>query len=275
MSTDSAHRYSDVSRSACPIVFVHGSLSSRRIWAPYIAAFGTRETIAIDLPGYGEEAACPASSPYRLSNGAAILRRTIEGRSEPVDVVAHSFGAAVALRFALEDHARVRTLTVVEPTLFRLLRDLGPRAGDALRGIERIARGFTPSGPDQDRMFAIARFVDYWNGARTWAALPSQRQEMLALKSDQVRRDFEAIFSERLCLPAFRKLNVPTLIVTGTVSPAAALLIAEGLARVAPRASSVAIAGAGHMLPVTHTPDLLRILQARLEVHASPTLKAA
>ena len=196
-------------------------------------------------------------------------------RSEPVDVVAHSFGAAVALRFALEDHARVRTLTVVEPILFRLLRDLGPRAGDALRGIERIARGFTPSGPDQDRMFAIARFVDYWNGARTWAALPSQRQEMLALKSDQVRRDFEAIFSEPLCLPAFRKLNVPTLIVTGTVSPAAALLIAEGLARVAPRASSVAIAGAGHMLPVTHTPDLLRILQARLEVHASPTFKAA
>ena len=147
MST--AHRYSDVSRSACPIVFVHGSLSSRRIWAPYTAAFGTRETIAIDLPGYGEEAACPGSSPYRLSNGAAILRRSIEGRSKPVDVVAHSFGAAVALRFALEDHARVRTLTVVEPTLFRLLRDLGPRAGDALRGIERIARGFTPSGSDQ------------------------------------------------------------------------------------------------------------------------------
>ena len=88
-------------------------------------------------------------------------------------------------------------------------------------------------------------------------------------------RDLEAIFSERLCLPAFRKLNVPTLIVTGTVSPAAALLIAEGLARVAPRASSVAIAGAGHMLPVTHTPDLLRTLQARLGVHSTPTLKAA
>jgi pimeloyl-ACP methyl ester carboxylesterase len=231
--------------------------------------------IAIDLPGYGDEAAWPEGVPYRLSTGAAILRKAIEGRREPVDVVAHSFGAAVALRFALEDQARVKTLTLVEPTLFRLLRDLGPRGRDALRGIERIARAFTPSGPDQDRMFAIARFVDYWNGARTWAGLPSQRQEMLALKSDQVRRDFEAIFSERLCLAAFRKLNVPTLIVTGTESPAAALLVAEGLARVAPRASLVTIAGAGHMLPVTHTPDLLRILQARLGMHASPTLKAA
>ena len=275
MSNNPALRHTDAGGPAGAIVFVHGSLSSRRIWAPYSAAFGTRETIAIDLPGYGQEAAWPEGVPYRLSTAAAILRKAIEGRREPVDVVAHSFGAAVALRFALEDQARVKTLTLVEPTLFRLLRDLGPRGRDALRGIERIARAFTPSGPDQDRMFAIARFVDYWNGARTWAGLPSQRQEMLALKSDQVRRDFEAIFSERLCLPAFRKLNVPTLIVTGTESPAAALLVAEGLARVAPRASSVTIAGAGHMLPVTHTPDLLRILQARLGMHASPTLKAA
>ena len=98
MSTDSAHRYSDVSRSACPIVFVHGSLSSRRIWAPYSADFGTRETIAVDLPGYGEEAAWPESAPYRLTNAAVILRRAIEARREPVDLVAHSFGAAVALR---------------------------------------------------------------------------------------------------------------------------------------------------------------------------------
>ena len=163
----------------------------------------------------------------------------------------------------------------MEPTWFGILRDLGPKARDARREIVRIARAFTPSGPDQDRMFAIARFVNYWNGARAWAELPSQRQEMLALKSDQIRRDFEAIFAERLPLAAFRKLTVPTLVVTGTTSPAAALLVAEGLARAAPRASTVTVAGAGHMLPITHAPDLIQILRFRFEVGASSSLKAA
>jgi pimeloyl-ACP methyl ester carboxylesterase len=101
------------------------------------------------------------------------------------------------------------------------------------------------------------------------------RQETLALKSNQIRRDFEAIFSERLRLAAFRKLNVPTLVVTGTASPAAALFVAEGLARAAPRASTVTVTGAGHMLPITHAPDLIRILRSRFEVGASLSLKAA
>src|SRR5215207_3106413 len=127
MSTDLAHRYSDVSQ-ACPIVFVHGSLSSRRIWTPYSAEFGTRQTIAVDLPGYGDEPAWPESALYRLTDAAATIRSAIEARREQTDLVAHSFGAAVALRYALNNPARVRTLTLVEPTWFGILRDLGPKA---------------------------------------------------------------------------------------------------------------------------------------------------
>ena len=275
MDSDQTRGQQEGTPAAGPIVFVHGSLSSRRIWAPYATAFGNRETMAIDLPGYGDEPSWPESCPYRLSNAAAPIRKAIEARFEQVDLVAHSFGAAVALRFALENPARVRSLTAVEPTWFGILRDLGPQASKALRSIDHLARPFTPFGPDQDRMFAIARFVDYWNGPRTWAQIPPMRQEALALKSDQIRKDFEAIFSERLPLAAFRKLNVPTLVVTGTASPAAALFMAEGLARAAPRASTVTVTGAGHMLPITHAPDLIRILRSRFEVGASSSLKAA
>ena len=173
MDSDQTRGQQEGTPAAGPIVFVHGSLSSRRIWAPYTTALGNRETMAIDLPGYGDEPSWPESCPYRLSNAAAPIRKAIEARFEQVDLVAHSFGAAVALRYALDNPARVRSLTLVEPTWFGILRDLGPKARDARREIVRIARAFTPSGPDQDRMFAIARFVNYWNGARAWAALPS------------------------------------------------------------------------------------------------------
>ena len=118
MSTDSAHRYSDVSQ-ACPIVFVHGSLSSRRIWAPYSAEFGTRETIAVDLPGYGDEPAWPESALYRLTDAAVTIQSAIEARREQADLVAHSFGAAVALRYALDNPARVRSSDISGANLVR------------------------------------------------------------------------------------------------------------------------------------------------------------
>lgn len=251
-----------------PVLFVHGSLSSSRIWRPYADALRTRRTIAIDLPGYGDEPAC-VNATYRLSDAAAPIRKALADHSEPADIVAHSFGGAVALRYALANPARVSSLTLVEPSWFGVLSHLGEPGRAALRTIQSVARGFLACDPEQDRLFAIARFVDYWNGRRAWRELPVDRQEALALKSDQVARDFDAIFAERLPLAAFRKFFVPTLIVTGTTSPAAALVVAQGLARAAPRACLVPVAGAGHALPTTHVADLTRILRARLEPDAS------
>jgi pimeloyl-ACP methyl ester carboxylesterase len=257
-----------------PILFVHGSLSSRHVWAPYQAALAGRRTLAIDLPGYGAQPGCAEEIPYRLTDAAAPISRTMAS-IDTVDIVAHSFGGAVALRYALENPARVRSLTLIEPSWFGVLPHLGLPGRAALRAIQSVARGFLACDPDQDRLFAMARFVDYWNGRHAWRELRVERQEILALKSDQVRRDFEAIFAERLPLAAFRKFFVSTLIVTGTTSPAAALLVAEGLARAAPRASLVSVPGAGHALPMTHVGDLTRILRARLEVDAAPIMMAA
>jgi pimeloyl-ACP methyl ester carboxylesterase len=246
-----------------PIVFVHGSLSSRHMWASYPAALGSRSAIAIDLPGYGDEPAWPTDRRYRLTDAAAPIRRALRDCDDPVGIVAHSFGGAVALRYALENPGRVSSLTLIEPCWFGLLGDVGPRGRAALKRIRAIGRAFTPSAPDQDRMFAVAQFVDYWNGRRTWAGLPAMRQELLALKSDQVQRDFEAVFAEQVRLAAFRRFFVPTLVITGTTSPAAALLVSEALVRAAPRAFALTVPGAGHMLPVTHAPALTAILRAR------------
>ena len=275
MRTECSSTYAGALSHDAPIVFVHGSLSSSRIWEPYAAAFSARESIAIDLPGYGDEPAWPAQAEYRLHDAASSIRRTLKGRSEPVDMVAHSFGGAVALRYALDNPISVRTLTLIEPSWFGVLRDLGPKARPALKAIRGIGGGFEEIATDDGRLFAMGRFVDYWNGRGIWSELPRHRQEMLALKSDQIRRDFEAIFSERLRLAAFRHLSIPTLIVTGTTSPAAALFVAEALTRATPFVSCVSVPGAGHTLPVTHPADLIGILRPRLEIEARPMLRAA
>jgi pimeloyl-ACP methyl ester carboxylesterase len=240
------------------------------MWRGYEAALWPRSCISIDLPGYGD-ASSRADDAYRLGDAVRAIRPALSGNA-PVDVVAHSFGGAIALRLALENPSLVRTLTLIEPSYFTVLRDMGGKALEALCAIERIQDGFSASG---DTRLAMARFVDFWNGRGAWAALGRDRQDILTSKSDQVRRDFGAIFGERIHLSAFRKLVTPTLIVTGTRSPAPSLLVAQGLTRAAARASSISVPGAGHMLPITHAPDLIRILSSRLMVGAPPDRKAA
>ena len=262
------------SAPASPVLFLHGSLSSRRMWAGYEAALAPRVSSAIDLPGYGQAPALTEPGSGRLTDVVTTIRPALTART-PVHVVAHSFGGAVALRLAIESPSLVRTLTLVEPTCLFILRHMGPRASEALAGIERVGYAFLRPGGDDHRRFAMARFVDYWNGHGAWAALPPDRQQALVLKSDQVRRDFEVLLGERLPFAALRRLAPPTLIVTGTTSPAAALCVADGLRRAAPRASSITVPGAGHMLPMTHAPDLIRILRARLELNGRSDLMAA
>ena len=256
-----------------PVLFIHGSVCNHRMWNAYETALAPRASVAIDLPGYGDAEWSTGAAPYRLVDATRAIPPAIHS-NHPIDIVAHSFGGAVALRFALEHPSLVRTLTLIEPSYFSVLRDMGRRAFEAFCAVERIAEAFSDSEGDGHR-FAMARFFDFWNGRGTWAALGPERQHAFALKGHQVRRDFEAIFAERIHLSAFRRLVTPTLLVTGTTSPAASLLVTEGIRRAAPRASSISISGAGHMLPITHVHELTRILRDRLNVDPASTLRAA
>jgi pimeloyl-ACP methyl ester carboxylesterase len=245
---------------ATPLLFIHGSLASGRMWAPYLAAYPDRPAGVVDLPGYGAAASPPADRPYRLADAVAAVQERAGLGPGPVDIVAHSFGAAVALRLALTTPRRVRRLVLIEPTCFNLLRQLGPKARDARRAIEAIAVGLAVADSAQTRRAAMARFVDYWNGRGCWDALPESKQAGFTAQAGQVRRDFEALFRERLTLASLRRLTGPVLLVGGTESPASVALIGEAIASAAPQADTVAVRGAGHMLPVTHVTALSSLL---------------
>jgi pimeloyl-ACP methyl ester carboxylesterase len=179
----------------------------------------------------------------------------------------------VALRWALEYPERVASLTLIEPACFFLLQHLGFRAAEALDAIRRVADGFRATGADP--AFAMRRFYDYWNGSGTWSALPDGRRQTLLARHAQVGRDFAAIFAERFSPYALRRLSQPTLVVTGTESPPAALLTSEIIADATPGALSASVPGAGHMLPVTHPAGLIAILRALLGIAAPARPKAA
>jgi pimeloyl-ACP methyl ester carboxylesterase len=246
------------------------------MWIPYRGALGAAgELITVDLHGYGTSPEWPGPAPMRLADGAALLHRACAHRPEPVHVIAHSFGGAVALRFALESPERIESLTLIEPACFFLLQHLGSHAAGALAAIRRVADGFHAARSNADPALAMRQFYDYWNGPGSWRALSADRQQMLLARHAQVGHDFTAIFAERFSPYALRRLRQPTLIVTGTESPPAAPLASAIIADAAPEGSSVSVPGAGHMLPVTHPAELTGILCARLGIAALPEPRAA
>jgi len=111
--------------SGPPLLLLHGHEQSATSWRwvlPVLAR--THRVLALSLPGHGDSA--PAVAGYAPGRDLAPLVAdfldTLEVGS--LHVVGNSVGGAVALRLALADPARIRTLTLVDSA--GLGRDVNP-----------------------------------------------------------------------------------------------------------------------------------------------------
>ena len=101
-----------------PVVMIHGLLiGSLASWyftaAPTLAR---RHRVRLyDLRGHGRSA--HASTGYDVATLAADLVAITADLDGPIDVVGHSWGGLIALRFAIDHPARVRRLAIVEAPL--------------------------------------------------------------------------------------------------------------------------------------------------------------
>lgn len=236
------------------VLLLHGSAGSSAQWRSLTERLQARHRVlAPDLYGYGDTGPWIGSAFPTLADEAALAEAVLGGGDAPVHVVGHSYGAAVALRFALDRPGRVKSLTLIEPVCFHLLHEAP--AGSADRGLyleiidlaavmSRCAdRGYAP---------AMSRFVDYWNGKGAWIELrPDQRAELVR-RGPKVALDFWATLTEPAPLTAYQRIAAPTLILRGTRSPQPTQRIAELLTVAMPEARLRSIDGAGHMLPLTH-----------------------
>ncbi len=117
------------------LLFVHGWQADHSVWAEVISGLGPRaQSVAVDLRGSGSSNG--ACGPRNLERFAADLRELVDALGiGPVVVVAHSMGATVALRLALDAPEAVRGLILIAPV---------PASG----------AGFSPKGADYLRATA-------------------------------------------------------------------------------------------------------------------------
>jgi pimeloyl-ACP methyl ester carboxylesterase len=254
------------------VILLHSSASSGRQWDTLVAMLQPRYRLhVVDLHGHGAAAAWNSAHPMRLQDELALVRPLLRA-GEPVHLVGHSYGGALALKLAATAPDRVASVAVYEPVLFRLLLEYSPRdrtMTDVLVAARSIRNWHALGRADR----AGQRFVDFWSGAGTWDRLAPVPQQAIAGRMGSVIGHFDALFSDTLSRAELRGLGVPILCLTGTRTRPAARRIGELLRFALPRAVHETVPEAGHMGPVTHAPAVARRIGAFLDArvaNASP-----
>ncbi|HTO81900.1 MAG TPA: alpha/beta hydrolase [Methylomirabilota bacterium] len=236
------------------VLLLHSSTSSGAQWRSLTEVLRTRwRVLAPDLYGYGQTGQQTDPACSSLADEAA-LALAVARNAKRIHLVGHSYGAAVALRFAVEQPERLLSLTLIEPVSFHLLRHApeGTTEHRLFREVAELAADVTQAAAAGHGRRGMMRFVDYWNGAGAWTRLRPDVQSMLAQQAPQVALDFRAAMTDPTRLEALREIAAPTLILRGSASPWPTRRIAALIALILPNVRFRTIDGAGHMLPLTH-----------------------
>ncbi|MBD3765907.1 MAG: alpha/beta fold hydrolase [Rhodobacterales bacterium] len=247
-----------IGQGAQPMLALHCALAHGGIWAGLAALRPDLRLIAPDLPGHGKSPDWDGGPDLhgQATRAAAAL---IQAQGAPLPVLGHSFGATVALRLALERPDLVTRLVLVEPVLFAAARAAGAACYPAFAADHHAIAVLVQAGA----MGAAAeRFHARW-GAGALADLPPWQRDYVVARMPLVMAQNGVLERDDAGLLApwrLEGLGLPVDLVEGTESPPVVAAIHDELARRLPQVRRTRVAGAGHMLPLTHPAALAAVI---------------
>ncbi len=254
--------YTDVGTGPA-VVLVHCSASGHRQWRHLVDALQSRyRLIAVNLFGYGKTSPWPDDRPLTFVDQVALIEAAAALSPEPVVLVGHSLGGAVAFEAAARMGRRVRMLVAFEPILFYLLKTHGPAS--AYREIAQALSGFIGQATRGDWTGAGESFVDYWSGPGAWAAMPEERKANTLPLLPPVAHEWTMMEAPGThTLAEFGAIACPVHLITAADTRAPTREIVKLLAKTYPAWHVHEIAAGGHMAPLGRS-DLVNPLIAKI-----------
>jgi pimeloyl-ACP methyl ester carboxylesterase len=235
-------------------ILLHGSAASGSMWRETVRILQqSHHVVAPDLIGYGRSPAWRGET-FGIDDEVAALENVLPCCGGPFHLVGYSYGGVVALALALRDPAPVLSLTLIEPVFFSALRHAGET--DALGRLVALRQDFDALLRDGKREAAMARFIDFWAGDGAWTKLALPLRDGMLAMAAKIVLDWEASFAFDPHRDAVAALGPRTLLLQGDQSPQPMQRLVGGLHRLMPACTHRMIAGAGHLLPLSHSASI-------------------
>jgi len=260
--------------SGPPVILVHSSASSRGQWRAAALRLAPRyRVLAPDLHGYGGTPLPPTLATFGIDDEVALLDAMIDLAGGEVQLVGHSYGGAIALRAAVQGPERVRSLVLIEPTAFHLLRLLGERV--AWSEVERVAKRHIALVESGDLTGCTEHFLGYWGGLEAWRQLPPEQRARIVQTMPKIAQEWRMVFALDETYESLASLAIPTLLIRGSETTFAARTVVECLRDQFPSHAFVEIAGAGHLSPLTHPAPVNDAIEQFLDLHSDAASPAS
>ncbi len=256
-----------------PVILVHCANASHKMWRGLTASLtANRRVLAPDLLGYGHSSPWPSAGPPPRDTDIDIVERLIQEAGEPVDLVGHSFGGAVCLEAARlnanRKSANIRSLTLIEPVSFHLLRaGVAPRDWARIVRIGRAVIAATDAGRPAE---AANAYMGFWLGPLQWRLAPARFRRSVKASIAKVAHDFRTMFDYQPTAIDYGAIRCPVTLVRGARTRRPAATVIDILADALSLSTRRLIPGAGHMSPFTHPAAVQDIVHEVLD-HPDPS----
>jgi len=240
---------------------LHCSLAHGGAWTGFAGHLQGVTLTAPDLLGHGRSGEWDGVSDFHTGATRQAMAGLTQMGAAPVHLIGHSFGATVALRMALESPDRIASLTLFEPVLFCAARAAGgPAYATHLAQHSEFAAALAAG----DKRAAAIAFQAIWGRGEAFETLPPGQADYILQRIDLIAAQNPVLESDAagmLTYGRLESLGVPVLLLQGADSPAVIDAINAELARRLPQVQRAVVAGAGHMVPITHAAECARLVQ--------------
>jgi lipase len=251
---------------ARPVLALHCSLAQSGAWSGLAEGLSGLTVTATDQLGHGRAADWDGISDLHAEvTRASIAMAENLGQGAPIDLFGHSFGGTVALRIALTRPDLVRSLTLVEPVIFAAAGAAHDPAYAPFRATHLAFAALVQAG---QREQAAAMFHAQWGTGEQLADLPQKTQSYMLHRIHFIVAQNPVLLDDAAGLlrdNGLETLNIPVLLIDGSDSPPIIEAVHTALASRLPQASRLSVAGAGHMVSITHADAVGPMVQAHLD----------
>ncbi len=267
------------------VVLVHGGPNDARTWCHQLDVIASRyRTIA-----YSRRYAWP-NEPItgglddkmmpHVDDLAAVIRAL---DAAPAHLVGSSWGGFICLLLAIRERDLVRTLTLEEPPVVTLFVSMPPKPSELLRMFASRPRTaiavmkffLTCLAPSKaaakrgDLEQSIRIFGQFLLGKQRYAAMPEWFREMVFANRATHAAQLLGKGFPPLDPNEVRRIDVPTLLLTGSESPAFLHRLTDRLAELLPHVERATIANASHAAHADNPEELNRVLLRFLDANTS------